>query len=106
MTDFEARAPGGADAFIGCARRLPGLVPAGRAARGSAGGMQAMLAHLSRVLLADHALFTAAPCRYGGVVYRENVATKSDWYVFTIDQMTRALQQAPGGGGSGGNGAH
>ena len=29
--------------------------------------------------------------RYGGVVYRETVAKKSDWYVFSIDQITRAL---------------
>ncbi|KAI7836959.1 hypothetical protein COHA_009208 [Chlorella ohadii] len=55
MTDFEARAPGGADAFIG-----PAV--------------------LSRKAL-----------RYGGVVYRETVAKKSDWYVFSIDQITRAL---------------
>lgn len=48
--------------------------------------------------------------RYGGVVYRENVALKSDWYVFTIDQITRALQQAAAAGSgssaAAGNGAH
>ncbi|PSC77028.1 phosphoserine chloroplastic [Micractinium conductrix] len=48
ITDFEARAEGGADAFIG----------------------------------------------YGGVVYRENVAKLSDWYVFSIADITAALQQA------------
>lgn len=36
-----------------------------------------------------HAL---SPCSYGGVVYRENVAQQSDWYVFSIDQITAALQ--------------
>lgn len=47
ITDFEARAEGGADAFIG----------------------------------------------YGGVVYRENVAKLSDWYVFSIADITAALTQ-------------
>ncbi|KAL4434247.1 hypothetical protein ABPG75_000688 [Micractinium tetrahymenae] len=47
ITDFEARAEGGADAFIG----------------------------------------------YGGVVYRENVAKLSDWYVFSIADITTALSQ-------------
>ncbi len=44
---------------------------------------------------ADAAPPSSAPMRslrrYGGVVYRENVAKKSDWYVFSIDQITRAL---------------
>lgn len=34
-----------------------------------------------------------ALCSYGGVVYRENVAQQSDWYVFSIDQITQALQE-------------
>lgn len=32
-------------------------------------------------------------CRYGGVVYRENVALKSDWYVFSIPDITAALKE-------------
>ncbi|KAI3438925.1 hypothetical protein D9Q98_001339 [Chlorella vulgaris] len=46
ITDYEARAPGGADAFIG----------------------------------------------YGGVVFRENVARLSDWYVFSIPAITATLR--------------
>ena len=44
--------------------------------------------------------------RYGGVVYRENVAQLSDWYVFAIPAITAALREAMGlpaaaGAGSG-----
>lgn len=46
----------------------------------------------------------AFPCvtlSYGGVVYRENVAKKSDWYVFSIHQITQALSGGHSGNGSG-----
>lgn len=32
-------------------------------------------------------------CRYGGVVYRENVAKLSDWYTFDITAITKCLTQ-------------
>ena len=32
-------------------------------------------------------------CRYGGVVVRQNVAAKADWYIMDIQQMIDALEQ-------------
>lgn len=38
-------------------------------------------------------LVATVHCSYGGVVYRENVAKLSDWYVFSIADITAALTQ-------------
>jgi len=49
---------------------------------------------LSRLCASLISLCRLHACRYGGVVYRENVALKSDWYVFSIPDITAALKQA------------
>ena len=95
MTDFEARAPGGADAFIGCGAckslQLPPLhvLPISPMARGSSQHTLLPLCTGADVTAA-HALPAR---RYGGVVYRENVAKLSDWYTFDITAITNCLTQ-------------
>lgn len=99
ITDFEARAPGGADAFIGCVGVAHPL---------TGGAQLAQVLLCSSLFSSDAACLQAAEggkrrrlppcatccCRYGGVVYRENVAQLSDWYVFEIPAIAAALQQA------------
>jgi hypothetical protein len=36
----------------------------------------------------------APACRYGGVVVRQNIAAKADWYIMEIQQFTDAVKQA------------
>lgn len=94
ITDFEARAEGGADAFIGCvgdAGRCVGVLRAGPR------GAQRGRCRANHTHPEPPSALCPPPCRlsrYGGVVYRENVAKLSDWYVFSIADITAALQQA------------
>ncbi len=80
-TDLEARQPGGADLFIGCAHGLSTEPWYDSAAQ-----------HMSSPASAEVASSRLHDCRYGGTVARDNVAAAADWFVYRIDAVLEALQ--------------
>lgn len=83
-TDLEARQPGGADLFIGCAHVL--IMARHRMWYDSAAQ------HMSSCASTDVASPRLHGCRYGGTVARDNVAVAADWFVYRIDAVLEALQ--------------